>query len=663
MNRAQRFWICIVAIGYMSLFGGGAWTTSYYWEPVASWAQSDSVSRGQTLSLDFDGVDIKVFIQFISEITGKNFVVDDRVKGTVTVISARQISVDEAFKVFESVLEVNGYTIVPAGKFYKIVPAKESRSRSLQTLDASGQLKPMQDRMVTQILSLKYIDSSELRKILTPMVSPDGLLADYPLSRTIIITDYSSNIERLLKIISEVDVPTSQAKLSLYRLEYASAKNLAEQISKLMKESGKKGQNLKTFNVVPDSRTNTLAVMAEPDETIQVAKLVRALDRPGDRGRGNIRIYSLENADAEELAKVLNELVGKTTTTEGKNVQVVTEGTKVVADKTTNSLVITADPESFAVFDETIAKLDVPRKQVFVEALIMEISSDKTFNFGVNWNFAENASGLGSSGEGGLVFGSSNPGGSVSLFNDDGVFSTPSGLAVGLVSFPVQIGDIIYSNIQVLLNAAKSDNNFNIISTPQLMTLDNEEASINVSENRPFLTSQNVGQSTTDYTSQQFEYRDVGTQLKVTPQINAGDTIKLKIYQETSRVDQQVTELTGQLQPTTRKRTTETTVLVQNGQTIVISGLISKSSTEAVSKVPALGDVPVLGWLFKNQNESSEKTNLLVFITPRVAGQSKEADALYYEKIKELEKVQFGGHNEGDPIQKPQILYSPVLGN
>ncbi len=645
--------------------GGNIWSGLPLSGAARVWAQVSAAQGEQTLSLDFDGVDIKVFIQFISEITGKNFVVDDRVKGTVTVISARQITEDEAFKVFESVLEVNGYTIVPAGKFYKIVPAKGSRTRSLQTLDMPENLKPMQDRMVTQILSLKHIDATELRKMLTPMVSPDGLITDYPLSRTIIITDYSSNIERLLKIITEVDMPTSKAKLSIYRLQYASAKNLAEQINKLMQVTVKRaqGQDSSVFNVVPDERTNTVAIMAGAENTSQVAELIRALDRPSDRGRGNIRIYALENADAEELAKVLNELVGKTTTTaEGKSVQVVTEGTKVVADKTTNSLVITADPESFAVFEETIAKLDVPRKQVFVEALIMEISSDKTFNFGVNWNFTDRSDSLGSSGEGGLVFGSSNPGGFVDLF-DGGTFAPPAGLAVGMVTFPVQIGDIIYTNIQTLLNAAKSDNSFNVISTPQLMTLDNEEASINVSENRPFLTSQDVGQSTTDRTAQQFEYRDVGTQLKVTPQINAGNTIKLKIYQETSRVDQQVTELTGQLQPTTRKRTTETTVLVRNGQTIVISGLISKSSTEGVSKVPALGDVPVLGWLFKNKNESSDKTNLLVFITPRIAGQSKEADAIYFEKIKELEEVQFGGHNEGAPIEKPQILYRPVLGS
>jgi general secretion pathway protein D len=637
--------------------------------------------------MDFDNVDIRVFIKFISDLTGKNFVVGDDVRGNVTVISPKSMGPDEAFAVFESVLEVNGFTIVPSGGVFKVVSTKSGRT--MNTALPRG-VSEGGDRMITQILPLKYVQAAEIKAVLAPMVSPDGLLAEYQATDTLILIDYAANVRRLQGIVAEMDVP--HARVTVFPLRHASAAKLAERLGKLWtgRAGGKEGAG-RGPAVVPDERTNSIAVMAGPEETSQIARVIRELDEPPRREQGNVKVYTLQNANAEELAKVLNELAGRVAASAEKaedgsqKARATAEGVRIVPDKGTNSILVTASPEDMVFFDDLIAKLDVPRQQVFVEAVIMEVSTDRNLSFGVNWAAAGLVKGVGDSGDGALVVGGFQPDGTVDSFVDDAL-TLPTGFSVGMVSFPVTIGEVTYANIQALISASKVDNKVNIISTPQLMTLDNEEASIVVAENRPFLTSTQTGTNELDRTVQQFEYKDVGTTLKVTPQINKGETIRLKIKQETSRVDAQETAETGVLQPTTRKRSTETTVLVRNTQTIVISGLIGEKDSDGENKVPVLGDIPVLGWLFKRKTTAAEKTNLLVFITPRIASAPAEINALYREKSGQMEQTirdynadvgrktppdaprvtppgRAAFDNEIDPIQKPLMSYGPALDN
>lgn len=628
-------------------------------------APAPAAPGSKSISLNFDGVDLRAFIKYISQVTGKNFVIDDAVKGNVTVISPAPLSEEEVYKVFESVLEVNGFTALPTANFVKIVPAKTSRTRSMPVVDGREVVPSPNDHMITQVINLANVRSPEVRKVLAPLVSPDGLLADYADTNTLIITDYRPNIQRIIGIVNQIDVASAKASLYLFPLKHASAAKLAQKIEKVLSQEARKdGGGAAKLNVVAEERTNSIIVMAEPQYVSQVKALLAKLDVPNQTEQGNLRVYKLQHADAENLSKVLNELFTKGSTTSGgdgkaQGAPTISGGFNFVADKATNSLLVTAAPEDFGFVDNVVKKLDSPRKQVYVEALIMEVSTDKSVSFGVNLNVANKQKALGDSKYGGLVFGSSNPSGYESLYNSSGAFVPPAGGSLGALAFPVKIGEVVYSNLQAMVSAAKSDNNFNIIATPQLMTLDNEEATITVAENRPYLTSQDVGQSTTDRPYQRFDYKDVGTTLKVTPQINEGNAIKLKIKQETSRIDETVTKETGTLQPTTRKRVTETTVMCHNGETIVLSGLIGKSRSEGNSKVPGLGDVPVVGWLFKNKSVVDDRTNLYVFITPRITSPGPDSDKLLYDKQKDIERqIEFGEEELSTPIRKAPVFFA-----
>lgn len=619
---------------------------------------------GKTISINFDDVDIRAFIKYISQITGKNFVVDEEIKGNVTVVSPQALSLDEAYKVFESVLEVHGFTTLPSGSFTKIVPAKTSRSRSMETVVGDNVAAPG-DRMITQVIPLQNIRTPELRKVLTPLISPNGLLADYADTNSLIITDYLPNIQRLSSIINELDSPAAKATLHLFTLKHSSATKMAQSIDKLLAQDAKKeGGGGAKISVVPDERTNSLLVLAEPHYISQIKTLLAKIDVSNRVDQGRLRVYRLEHSDAENMAKVLNELVNKSSATAGSSGAAgapvtAAGGFNFVADKTTNSLLVTAAPEDFAFVDQLVKKLDIPRKQVYVQAMVMEVSTDKAVSFGVGLSGANKQAGLGDGKYGGMVVASSNPGGYESGFNSSGAFVPSPGLQLGAVAFPVKVGEVVYSNLQALISANKTNNTFNTIATPQLMTLDNEEATITVAENRPYLTSQDVGQSTTDRPYQRYDYKDVGTTLKVTPQINEGNFIKLKIKQETSRIDEAATKTTGATQPITRKRVTETTVLVPNAQTIVLSGLIEKETADSQSKTPFLGDLPGVGWLFKNKSTEESRTNLYIFITPTITSTDQDNDKLLYAKKKSIEQdLQFDETALTTPIRKAPILFA-----
>ncbi len=608
----------------------------------SGWAQESgqaapnrkSAGEQQFVSIDFNNVDINVFIKFMSELTGTNFVVDQRVKGKVTIISPSKISMDEAYQVFESVLEVHGYTTVKSGEVVKIVPQPDARSKSIETRLREESVTP-RDKVVTQLVPLRFADPVEIKRLFTPMVSKSSVILAYSPTNSLIITDVYSNIQRLLKILKEIDVTGIGQEISIIPLEFADATKLVNLLNTIFKPTAKKGKGIedKPIIMVADERTNTLVLFASEMETQRIKRLIAMIDKETPRGKGKINVYYCKHATAEELVKVLQEVPTQDTgTAKGKQpLPAVSGKVRISADKATNSLIIMADKEDYIVLKEVIEKLDIPRSMVYIEALIMEVDMNKSLNIGIDW----------------AAFGKITLDGKDTLVGGGfaGGFPQPTdllqgGLTLGMVTEPITIAGITVSNISAIVNAVKTDDDFRILSTPQILTTDNEEARITVGENRPFQT-----RSTTDVsggTFESFEYRDVGKILKITPHVTEDRLVRMTINLEVTSINQAATLTTSSTLPVTLKRTVDTTVIVKDNQTIVIGGLIDDSTTENENKVPVLGDVPVLGWLFKNQKNDNVKTNLYIFITPTVIKSPQEAMQIYHGKKSEIDAIKGG---------------------
>jgi general secretion pathway protein D len=618
-------------------------------------AQSNATGR-KTVKMDFDQVELKVFIKFISNLTGRNFLVDDKVKGTVTIISPEPVTVDEAYKVFQSVLEVHGYTTVPSGNVTKIVRTVEARQKSVDT-DTGVDYEPHpEDRVITRIIPLDHASSQDLRKVLTSMVSKQGLLVAYNPTNTLILTDYQSNIQRIMRIIGKVDVSTFTEQLAVIHLENATAENLVQNLKNLLAAGRKKGGLLQTGNVsiVPDSRTNSILLMAGRENMDKLKSMIRKLDQPTPKQLSNIEVIPLENAQAENVAKILSSLAGKKGDSKGESP--ISRNVSIEADKSTNSLVVIAEPKELRNLKPIVEKLDKPRRQVYVEAAIIEVTTDTTLNLGVNWQFGSD---FGGGDVDGALFGASNgPVGQNIQDIRDRLARNAAGFSFGVLSFPFTFRGEEFFSLGAFINASQQDNNVHIISTPQLMTMENEEATVTVAENRPFLTSRETTEAGRDFNN--FEYKDVGVTLKVTPLINNKGWIKLSLFQEVSRVDPTQTQAIRATTPVTRKRTAETTVRVKDGQTVVIAGLMEDRDTKNQSKVPGLGDVPLLGKLFQNNFRESSKTNLMVFITPRIVQNLEKARALTYNKSRMLNKLRFGMDGNVKPIPDDFIRFQPM---
>ncbi|MBW1746387.1 MAG: type II secretion system protein GspD, partial [Deltaproteobacteria bacterium] len=342
----------------------------------------------QLVSIDFNNVDISVFIKFISELTGKNFVIDQRVRGAVNIISPSKISIDEAYKVFESVLEVHGYSTVKSGKIIKIVPSPDARSKNIETMFKEETRSP-EDKVVTQLVHLKYANPGEVKKLFAPLISKSSLVLAYSPTNMLVITDTYSNITRLLKILDVIDVTGTGLELSVIPLEFAGAEKLVKILSTVFQTRlrPKKGDLGKTVKFVADERTNTIVLLASENETVRIKKLIKLLDREVPRGKEKIRVYYLENATAEDLAKVLQELPAKKQSpAKGKKEAPIISGDVIIkADKATNTLIIMAEKDDYLVLEEIIKKLDIPRAMVYIECLIMEVNVNKEFNLGTEW--------------------------------------------------------------------------------------------------------------------------------------------------------------------------------------------------------------------------------------------------------------------------------------
>ncbi len=611
--------------------------------PGAVTAQENKASD-QFVSIDFNNVDIHLFIKFMAELTGTNFVIDNNVKGKVTIISPARISLDEASRVFESVLEINGFTTVKSGEIVKIVPAPEARTKNIQTLLEMEKASP-DDRVVTQIIPLRYADPEEVKRLFTPLVSRNSVVLSYSPANTLIITDVHSNIQRLMKILKEIDIAGIGQQISVIPLQHADAAKLTTLLTNLFKTTAPRTKSdiEKQVVIVADERTSTLVTLASEVDTLRIKQLVAMIDKETPRGKGKIHVYYCEHATAEDLAKVLQEIpaaqpgggaggAGGAPAASRAATAVVLGKVQINADKATNSLVIMADKEDYEVVEAVIKKLDIPRSMVYIESLIMEVNATKSLDIGVRWQLFEDTKIDGNRSVYGGAFGGPTPS------TTAGILGT--GLAVGLLTQPITLGGVAVSNISAIINAVKEDDNFSILSTPQILTTDNEEARITVGENRPFQTRATTDVSGGTYES--FEYRDVGKILKITPHVSEGRSVRLKLSLEVTNLDRVATVATTASRPVTQKRTIETTVLVQDNHTVVIGGLIDDNRNDNETKVPGLGDIPILGWLFKTQNKANQKTNLYVFLTPRVIQNPAEADKLLSDKKPSADSIKEG---------------------
>ncbi|PID40016.1 MAG: type II secretion system protein GspD [Proteobacteria bacterium] len=594
------------------------------------------------VSIDFNNVDISVFIKFISELTGKNFVIDQRVKGKVTIISPSKISVDEAYKVFESVLEVNGYATVETGQLIKIIPSPDARTKSIETRTRKKD-DTDNDQMVTQLIPLRFASPDDIKRLFTPMVSKSSVILSYAPTNTLIVTDNYSNIARLMKILNIIDVPGVGREVTVFPIHNADATkmvNLLQTVFKSAPARTSKKANIPTARgpaFVADERTNSIITVASEDNTNRIRSLIDRLDEEIPKGKEKIHVYYLEYAVAEEIVTVLKDLPKEEKTKKAggaKQAPVVSDKVNITADKATNSLIITADRDDYATLVEIIRQIDIPRSMVYIEALIMEVNAERSFDLGTEWIVGDDID-L-NSGRQGVIGSGFNAGADSSLsysLSADGSLAPAlaSGFSLGVFGEAVKISGITFPSISAMVQAYKKDRDVNILSTPQLLTTDNQEASITVGKNIPFQTTTST---TNNDTYNSFEYRDVGKTLKITPQINKDRMVRLNLSLEVSSL-----ESTTDFRPTTLKRTVETTVIVKDSGTVVIGGLIDDNFSQTEYKVPCLGDIPGLGWLFKTRAKGNEQSNLFIFITPRVIQNPEEASNVFKSKKDTMDKM------------------------
>jgi general secretion pathway protein D len=538
--------LCLSVCIYLFFFAGSLMAQSATTSGNAAESPNTNKEVERFVSIDFNDVDINVFIKFISELTGKNFVVDKRVKGKVTIISPTKISVKEAYKVFESVLEVNGYATVKTDKIIKIIPAPDARSKNIETR-FKDELTSPEDKIVTQIISLTYADSDEIKRLFAPMISKSSVILSYPPTNMLIVTDVYSNITRLVRILKLIDITGIGQEISVIPIEFSDATKLVKILSSIFKTTvkRKKKDPDKVVTFVADERTNTIVLLASENDTVRIKKLVKLLDREVPRGKEKIRVYYLENATAEDLAKVLQELPAKKQSpAKGKKEAPLISGDVIIkADKATNSLIIMAEKDDYLVIEEIIKKLDIPRAMVYIECLIMEVNVNKEFNLGTEWQAGGKTNYDGQSKTG--FFGGGFSGGGEDDYSyigrmapDTGSVSFPSGFSLGVFGEFVKIGDIIFPNLAAVIQAYKKDKDVNILSTPQILTTDNEEASITVGKNIPYQTKSAAESATETYSS--YEYKDVGITLKITPQISKDRMVRLNIAQEITKLETKI---------------------------------------------------------------------------------------------------------------------------
>ncbi|HSH73255.1 MAG TPA: type II secretion system secretin GspD [Methylophilaceae bacterium] len=650
---------------------------------LALFCASATAVDDDKIMLNFVNADIESVVKAIGQITNKNFLMDPRVKGTITITSANPIPSALAYQVLLSALRTQGFTAIEGNGMTTILPEADAKMHFSGTYGANSKVGG--DQIITQVFPLKYESATLLVPILKPLISPNNIINAYPSNNTLIITDYAENLKKVSKLISTIDKP-STAENVVVKLQYANAIEIAQTLTKLTADvsaggaSGATAEPSRRIIAVPDARSNSVILRSENDGLISRAKeLITQLDTPMNSGN-SIHVVYLRNADAKKLAATLQALMngasdslaafgnpGNSSSNQATasvtnqpvtniitpvgyqpgyqptlsampsgtlsgspfsgNVPVAPTNGMIQADSATNSLIITAPDNVYNMLRGVVDKLDIRRAQLYIEALVAEISTDKASEFGIQWqdlsNLNANTSGN-VRGFGGTKFNTN--GASINSVAQN-VNNASNGLNIGIIRGQINVPGLgVISNLGLLAHALESDVNANILSKPNLLTLDNEEAKIVIGQNVPFITGQyaQTGGAATVSPFQTIERRDVGLTLRVKPQISESKTIKLQIYQEVSSV----ADNSNNAGITTNKRSIDTSVMVDDGSIIVLGGLIEDRVTQTLTKVPLLGDIPGLGNLFKTQGRGHKKTNLMVFLRPYVMRDDNATDAI-----------------------------------
>jgi general secretion pathway protein D len=645
-------------------------------------APQPKFQEGATITPNYKDADLSQIIQAVSEVTGKNFIIDPRVNAKVTMLSATPMSASAFYEAFLAVLQVYGYVAVPAGKVIKIIP--NSDAKQLPGNDLPHDVSSTSDEIVTQIVSLKNISAVQLVPMLRPLVPPYGQLAAYAGGNMLIITDRASNVNRLVRIIQRMD-ESGDEPIEVIPLHNASAADVVRIINSLNTGAGAEA-SAALAKVVADDRTNSILLTGERSQRLRLKALIFDMDTPLATG-GDTQVRYLRYADAEKIA---DKLKGQATATAkaqggpsapgaggaaGGGTSNVDASVTIWADVATNALIITAPPKIMKSLMAVIDKLDIRRAQVQVQAIIVEVQVNKSSSLGVQWILFGQGNGtvpagvinLPGSGTSIVDLVATALSGATAITNPTtGTVTSPITSSTLGVGATVGVGRVSPTgvNFAALIQALRSDATSNIISTPSLITMNNEEAEVKVTQEIPLITGSfssstaSVSGTTSPFTTIQRE--EVGTILKVTPHINEGNSVQLKIEQEDSSPG---AKLTNSADISTNKRSIKTTVLIEDGGIIVLGGLMSDTVNESEDRVPGLGSIPIIGNLFKSRSGSRMKKNLLVFIRPKImrdADATESTSEAAYNEVRQSQKNLNGGHITLLPGQKqPQVPAIP----
>lgn len=635
-------------------------------------AETGEGGRELVSDFNFPDADIMDIAKTLGKLTGKNFIFDKDVKGRISIISNSPITVSDAWKAFLTSLDMNGFALIPSGKYIRIARQRDARDKQLKTY--TGDFSPDTDALITRVFPLKYIDAEEVARTFRSFMPANSRIIPYEQTNTVIVTDTGANIAKLNKMLDILDVEGYDAGIEVIPVKYASASELSKLIDTLIPGTGgaptggapvprfglknraftarrtKEGGIINT--ILSDERTNTLIVHANTKGAQQVRELVAKLDQkqPSQVGGGKVHVVYLQFAEAEQIATTLNTLTQSSGPTGFRPVspiggggtgvnpvsQSIFEGSvKVSADKATNSLVINASPGDFVTVQRVINRLDIPRDQVYVEVVIMEISMEKNFTFSAN--AASPISGLFSTPNTDLLTSITSPGsltGAVIGFKSGG-------------SQTVKINNVDYtvSNIQGLIHALQTESKANVLATPQVIALDNTEATFDQTEKIPVLSNTAVqGAGVTQSVTKE----NVPLSIKIKPQINKmSNFVKLDVEAKISNIENRpLPSAVASQAYATLERSAKSSVVVGDSDTVVLGGLIRDNLSQSVNKIPLLGDIPILGWLFSSRESMITKTNLLIFLTPRIVRQYEKVRAILDRKLKERDDFierHFGG--------------------
>lgn len=680
---------------------------------------SDASKQGITIQDAELGAIIKVFSQQL----GRNYILDERVKGKVTMYLPGYTPTEDLLKILDTTLALKGFTAVPVGEnLWKILPSREAAKSTIPTIKASDNPNSNSGTLVTKLMRPTYVAVADIQPLLAQLVSPDGLVSAYNGTNSLLVIDYEDNVQRISEIVGTVDIPFYDQDMVMIPIRHASAADVAEKIKELMLESSQDSNNSRTPNsrvvsinragapagapisttstvtgplrsrepkILADERTNSLIIVADDDTTARIKALVSELDSPIDKSNNRFYVYRCQHANAEDLSEVLAGLVGsgssgggggrlsnassslsgsssnmqsgrldRTSRTPGQprsggnsassqQVQL-GENFSISSDPATNSLIIQGSKSDYQKVLELIKELDIKRRQVLVEGIILEV--------GVNSQDLLSSDFISSTGgaDGGLLANSNQSGGLAGLLENP---TQLSGFSVAAASAgTLSIGqDLVIPSQSILVRAAQNNSNANILSAPTLLATDNEEAQIVVGSNVPFLTSTSTNQTNLNNTFNQISRQDVGITLRLTPQINSNDFVNLKIFTDVSAV---VPSSDSTLGPTTSVRSSETTVITRDGQMIVIGGLMSDQSNDSDNGVPFLKDIPLIGGLFRSSTDVFQRTNLLTFIRPRIIKDQFDARDETAERVKETSDV-IKEYNHTP--NREEILKSPAI--